>query len=202
MTFDQNLHENVTRIALEEKIDTTGKDNPFYVRLMSDIDSISHLYREIYGQHQHADSLFESIIKTVISGYKSRESALINRDEEKSDQGTWFLSNELMGMSLYVDRFAGDLKSMPGKLPYFEELGVNFLHLMPIFESPAGESDGGYAVSDFRKVESRFGSLEELIYLGKQMREKGMYLMLDIVLNHTSHRHQWAEKAKSGDKEY
>jgi len=202
MTFDQNLHENVTRIALEEKIDTTGKDNPFYVRLMSDIDSISHLYREIYGQHQHTDSLFESIIKTVISGYKSRESALINRDEEKSDQGTWFLSNELMGMSLYVDRFAGDLKSMPGKLPYFEELGVNFLHLMPIFESPAGESDGGYAVSDFRKVESRFGSLEELIYLGKQMREKGIYLMLDIVLNHTSHRHQWAEKAKSGDKEY
>ena len=202
MTFDQNLHENVTRIALEEKIDTTGKDNPFYVRLMSDIDSISHLYREIYGQHQHADSLFESIIRTLISGYKSRESALINRDEEKSDEGTWFLSNELMGMSLYVDRFAGDLKSMPGKLPYFEELGVNFLHLMPIFESPAGESDGGYAVSDFRKVESRFGSLEELIYLGKQMQEKGMYLMLDIVLNHTSHRHQWAEKAKSGDKEY
>ena len=75
MTFDQNLHENVTRIALEEKIDTTGKDNPFYVRMMSDIDTISHLYREIYGQHQLADSLFESIIRTVISGYKSRESA-------------------------------------------------------------------------------------------------------------------------------
>jgi amylosucrase len=202
MTFDQNLHENVTRIALEEKIDTTGKDNPFYVRLMSDIDTISHLYREIYGQHQLADSLFESIIRTVISGYKSRESALIQRDEEKADQGTWFLSNELMGMSLYVDRFAGDLKSMPGKLPYFEELGVNLLHLMPIFESPEGESDGGYAVSDFRKVESRFGSLEELIYLRKQMQEKGMYLMLDIVLNHTSHRHKWAEKARSGEKEY
>ena len=56
-------------------------------------------------------------------------------------------------MSLYVDRFCGNLKNLSGKLDYFGELGVNFLHLMPMFESPEGESDGGYAVSDFRKVD-------------------------------------------------
>jgi amylosucrase len=202
MTFDQNLHEHVTRIAQQEKIDTAGKDNPFYVRLMSEIDTISHLYREIYGQHPHADERFESLIVTVIRAYRNREADLIKRDDEKSDQGTWFLNNELMGMSLYVDRFAGNLAAMPFRLPYLEELGVNFLHLMPIFESPAGESDGGYAVSDFRKVDERFGHLSDLIALRKEMQQKGMYLMLDIVLNHTSHRHEWAEKAKSGDRHY
>jgi amylosucrase len=91
---------------------------------------------------------------------------------------------------------------MPQKLSYFRELGVNLLHLMPIFESPAGESDGGYAVSNFRKVDERFGKLEDLITLREQMHRQDMYLMLDIVLNHTSHRHEWAERAKAGESEY
>lgn len=202
MTFDQNLHEHVTRIALELKIDTTGKDSPFYARLMSEIDTIAHLYREIYGQHPQSETMFAELIRTMILAYMARGKDLIARDEEKSDSGIWFLSNELMGMSLYVDRFAENLANMPSKLDYFEELGVNFLHLMPIFESPEGESDGGYAVSNFRKVDDRFGSLEDLVSLRKAMQEKGMYLMLDIVLNHTSHRHEWAEKAKSGDTQY
>jgi amylosucrase len=105
-------------------------------------------------------------------------------------------------MSLYVDRFCGDLKNMPTKLDYFEKLGVNFLHLMPIFESPLNESDGGYAVSNFRKVDERFGTLEDLQQLQQQMQQRNMYLMLDIVLNHTSHKHEWALKAKQGEKKY
>jgi len=72
------------------------------------------------------------------------------------------LSNQITGMSLYVDRFAGSLKGLAEKLNYFDELGVNFLHLMPVFESPEGESDGGYAVSNFRKVDERFGTNEDL----------------------------------------
>jgi amylosucrase len=187
---------------LDNQIDTTGKDNPFYARMMSEIDTISHLYREIYGQHPLSDKMFHELVTAIIKGYLERGKDLIQRDEEKADKGVWFLSNELMGMSLYVDRFAGNLSTMPAKLPYLEELGVNFLHLMPIFESPEGESDGGYAVSNFRKVDERFGRLEDLIALRKQMQQKDMYLMLDIVLNHTSHRHEWAEKAKSGDKQY
>jgi amylosucrase len=202
MTFDQNLHENVTSILLDNQIDTAGKDNPFYARMMSEIDTISHLYREVYGQHPQSDKMFQELVSSIIKGYRERGTDLIQRDDEKADKGVWFLSNELMGMSLYVDRFAGNLSTMPSKLPYLEDLGVNFLHLMPIFESPEGESDGGYAVSDFRKVDNRFGKLEDLIALRKHMQQKDMYLMLDIVLNHTSHRHEWAEKAKSGDKHY
>ena len=90
-------------------------------------------------------------------------------------------------------------KNLLSKLPYFQELGVNYLHLMPIFESPEGESDGGYAVSNFRKVDPRFGSLADLQTVQASMQDQGMYLMIDIVLNHTSYRHQWAEKAKAGE---
>ncbi|MFM1794755.1 MAG: Amylosucrase, partial [Bacteroidota bacterium] len=202
MTFDQNLHEHVTQILLQQNIDTKGKDNLFYARLMSEIDTIAHLYREIYGQHPNGMQSFEALIITMAKAFQQRDADLKKRDEEKADKGKWFLSNELMGMSLYVDRFCGNLQALPNKLDYLEKLGVNFLHLMPIFESPAGESDGGYAVSNFRKVDERFGNLNDLISLSKQMHNKGMYLMLDIVLNHTSHRHEWAEKAKAGDPYY
>ena len=101
-------------------------------------------------------------------------------------------------MSLYVDRFAGTLKDMPAKLDYLEELGVNFLHLMPLMESPADASDGGYAVSDFRKIDVRLGTMDDLRTLQSTMQERGMYLMLDIVFNHTSDRHTWAQQARQG----
>ena len=128
--------------------------------------------------------------------------SLVSDYEKKLEQEGWYLSNQIAGMSLYVDRFAGNLKGMSSKLEYFNKLGVNFLHLMPVFESPAGESDGGYAVSDFRKVDARFGNLSDLQKLKLAMEEKEMYLMLDIVLNHTSHHHEWARKAKEGDKAF
>jgi len=202
MTFNQNLREHTTAILIREGIDINKKDNAFYARIMSEIDTLSDLFQEIYGQDPKADQIFEQLIITIAQAHLHRAEDLKQRDEQKMDEGKWFLSNELMGMSLYVDCFAGSLQSMSTKLDYFEKLGVNFLHLMPIFESPEGESDGGYAVSNFRKVDKRFGHLDDLISLRKKMQDKGMYLMLDIVLNHTSHRHEWAEKAKQGDPQY
>ncbi|GMQ28926.1 amylosucrase [Algoriphagus confluentis] len=188
-------------IFLEKGIDEK-KDRNFIQTLNEHLPKIHRLYGEIYAAHPEGESQFKSLVKVLVEAYQSREKGLRKRDEEKAKTGTWFLSNQLAGMSLYVDRFAGNLKTMPSKLPHLEELGVNFLHLMPVFESPQGESDGGYAVSDFRKVDPRFGTLEELISLRKKMHSKGMYLMLDIVLNHTSHHHEWAQKAKGGDSYY
>jgi amylosucrase len=202
MRTESLLHDKIKAIIQSNELDETKKDKPFVTRLFHHLPLIHRLFAKIYASHPDAEIQFFHLIESLILGYKSREKALIKRDEEKAEKGIWFLSNELAGMSLYVDRFAGDLKSMPEKLPYLEELGVNFLHIMPIFESPEGESDGGYAVSDFRKVDERFGTLEDLISLRKKMHDKGMYLMLDIVLNHTSHHHSWAKKAKAGDKDY
>jgi amylosucrase len=174
-----------------------AKDKAFAAKLAAHIPTILSLYRQLYGHHPQFELLFGRLVETIVQAYHDRSSELRKRDSGKEEH--WFLSNKLTGMSLYVDRFAGDLQGMHARLPYLQDLGVNFLHLMPLFQSPAGESDGGYAVSDFRKVDEKFGTLEDLESLRKSMHQKDMYLMLDIVLNHTSHRHEWAEKAKAGD---
>ncbi|WP_161971788.1 amylosucrase [Algoriphagus kandeliae] len=183
-------------------IRSTGMHRAFFQRFQEGIANIESLYRSIYGDFSESEDVFEELLKSIIVAYLEREQDLKKRDNAKEKQGHWFLSNQLVGMSLYVDRFAENLSGLHEKLDYFDELGVNFLHLMPLFESPAGESDGGYAVSNFRKVDSKFGDLQDLVALRKSMHTQGMNLMLDIVLNHTSHRHPWAEKAKAGDKRY
>ena len=200
--YDHQLHQRINHILHQHKIDIAGKDNYFYIRMMANADSIYELYKEIYGSSTAAEKYFSQLINVMVQGYLNRSETLKKKDEEKADKGNWFLSNKITGMSLYADRFCGGLKNLGNKLDYFEKLGVNFIHLMPVFESPEGESDGGYAVSDFRKVDERFGTNQDLETLQHKMNERGMYLMLDIVLNHTSHKHEWAIKAEQGDKHY
>ena len=194
-TLHSLLHEKLTGHG----IDPAGRDSGLYIRFMANAAAIQDLYEGIYADHPHQQEQFNRLIETMIRGHLSRSQGLKDRDDEKQSRGHWFLSNRITGMSLYVDRFAGHLRGLTDKLDYFGELGVNLLHLMPLFESPEGESDGGYAVSDFRRVDPRFGNLEDLRELQSAMLGRDMYLMLDIVLNHTSHRHPWAEKARAGD---
>ncbi len=190
------LQKIITTCLQENKIE---ENSLFAKRFMISANVINQLFHGLYGAYPDYTEKLEALVQTTIKAYQNRNSHLQERDLEKEEKGHWFLSNDITGMSLYVDRFCGDLKTMPTKLNYLQELGINFLHLMPLFESPAGESDGGYAVSNFRKIDLRFGTIEELITLQKIMQKQGMYLMLDIVLNHTSHRHEWASKAKKGD---
>jgi amylosucrase len=200
--YNPHLHTLINASAQKSKLDIAGADNAFYVRLLTSAETIYLLYSELYSKHPAGEPLFEALIDAVINAHISRSAELKRKDEEKAALGDWHLSNDITGMSLYVDRFCGTLKTLGNKLDHFERLGVNFLHLLPIFESPAGESDGGYAVSDFRKVDKRFGSTKDLAGLQQKMIAADMYLMLDIVLNHTSHRHEWAEKARQGDAKY
>lgn len=216
--FQYELHKKIKELCLTHLLDIAGADHAFYLRMIANANTLQDLYFSIYGNtggnlsvfHASAKSsgeskslqAFENILTLIIETYKQRKPAFRKRDTLKEQQGAWFASNQITGMSLYVDRFAGNLKSMPERLPYLQELGVNFLHLMPLFESPEGESDGGYAVSDFRKIDERFGTLNEFKILQEKMQAAGMYLMIDIVLNHTSHQHEWAKKAKAGDKKY
>ncbi|MEM9984438.1 MAG: amylosucrase, partial [Bacteroidota bacterium] len=115
---------------------------------------------------------------------------------------TWLSSEKRVGMMLYVDRFIGRLDDFKEKLDYFDELGVNWLHLMPLLQAPLGSNDGGYAVSDYRAVAPRFGSMEELRELAQAMRQRDQLLTLDLVMNHTSDQHEWARLAKAGNQTY
>lgn len=103
---------------------------------------------------------------------------------------------------LYTDRFAGNISNLQEKIDFFEELGVNLVHLMPLLKCPSENNDGGYAVSDFRQVEPSLGSMHEISELASVFRSKDMLLMLDITINHTSDEHDWAKKAAKGEKQY
>ena len=200
--YNYGLHQQINQSIQDEGIDISGDDNLFYTRFMANAAAIFDLYMQLYEHHPKAEKNFSQLIQLVIKANKERPDIIKARDDKKQEQGQWFLSNQLAGMSLYVDRFCGDIPALKNKLEYFEKLGVNFLHLMPIFESPPEASDGGYAVADFRKVAERFGTIEDLISLQQQMQQQDMYLMLDIVLNHTSNQHEWARKARQGEKKY
>jgi amylosucrase len=200
--YNHQLQQEILSLLEKNNIVTTGNDQSFFVRLVANAAAIRSLYAELYSAHPAQTAAWEALLQTIVNAHLQRSSSQKERDEEKLSSDHWFLSNKITGMSLYVDRFCGNLSNLENKLEYFKELGVNFLHLMPLFESPEGESDGGYAVADFRKVDKRFGTLAELKRLQQSMRKENMYLMLDIVLNHTSYKHAWAQKAKEGNKVY
>ena len=194
-------------IATTDKSKTTtaaSSEKKFRNRLQTAGNAVLMLYSRLYKDHPNYETCYPQLLQITEAAFLNRTAVLKKQDinKLKQEDGHWFLSNTICGMSLYVDRFCGNLSNLTNKLDYFKNLGINLLHLMPVFESPADESDGGYAVSDFRKVDQRFGDNNDLIELENKMQKQGMYLMLDIVLNHTSQKHEWAVKAKNGEKKY
>jgi amylosucrase len=200
--YSHKIYKKLNQHLHKSGLDIAGDDNAFYTRFIANAAAIDALYNEVYATHERAVISYDLLIDLVIATYKQRRKSLRRADAKKEAEGSWFVNNKLAGMSLYVDRFCGTIDNLEQRLWYFSKLGVNLLHLMPVFESPAGESDGGYAVSNFRKVDERFGNLEQLQALQKAMLKQGMYLMVDIVLNHTSQQHEWALRAKAGDGYY
>ena len=200
--YTPDLHRQINEHLQECGLDISGADNLFYVRFLANTTTLHHLFGELYGTQPERERFFSALLTCITNAYINRPVLLRQLDIRKDKQGDWHLSNEIAGMSLYVDRFCGTLETLESKLDYFGQLGVNLLHLMPLMKSPPEASDGAYAVSDFRQVNERFGSMEALEKLREAMNRRGMYLMLDIVLNHTSDQHAWARKARSGQKEY
>ncbi len=196
------MHTKIVNSSSNHASPDPGKKSG--VRLASAADEILALYNRIYKTHPGYEAGYQDMLLIIEKADMERSDMLKERDLVKLQNPAekWFLSNRICGMSLYVDRFCGSLPKLKTKLGYFKKLGINLLHLMPLFESPANESDGGYAVSNFRKIDSRFGQLKDLESLQQKMQEMDMYLMQDIVLNHTSQQHEWAVRAKAGEKKY
>ena len=94
----------------------------------------------------------------------------------------------------------GDLKGITERLDYLESLGVEYLWLTPFFISP--QNDNGYDVTDYRKIDPRYGTMEDLEELIREADVRGMGLMLDMVFNHTSTEHEWFQRALKGEKKY
>lgn len=173
-------------------------DDMFQKRLAKHHDELKWLYMELY----HNDSMFAELCDNLYRYYTERGEQLKRRDAKREKDPGWFKKNDMLGMMLYVDNFAGNLKEMGKKLSYLADCNVNCIHLMPFLDSPKGRSDGGYAVADFRKVRPDLGTMEDLAELADLCHKKGMNLCMDFVMNHTSEEHEWAKRARQGDGEY
>ncbi len=174
-------------------------DAAFVERLKTHYDEMKWLYYELYHDDKQAFDYFCGMLHTCAS---ERPSALKAWDAEREKNPDWYKGKEMLGMVMYVNAFAGTLNGVREHLDYLKECGLNYVHLMPLLESPEGRSDGGYAVSDFRKVQSELGTMEDLSALSEECHRLGMSVCLDFVMNHTSEDHEWARKAAAGDKEY
>jgi amylosucrase len=146
----------------------------------------------LYGDRYDFFFHLERVLLLALRSWLDRPADLRDLDARREADPVWFLAERMVGATGYVDRFAGDLAGLRAKLPYLRELGVTYLHLMPLFEAPAANSDGGYAVSSYRQVNPALGTMDQLADLAAELRRQGISLALDFVFNHTSDEHAWA----------
>ncbi len=172
-------------------------DSEFTARFEAHRAEIEQLYDGLY----HNDMAYSYFLDMLYRAYENRSADLKALDEARLAEPEWYKGHHLVGMLMYVSAFAGTLQGVRKKLDYIQECGVNYLHMMPLLKSPAGRSDGGYAVADFRAVQEELGTMDDLAELAADCHKDGIAVCLDFVMNHTSEDHEWAVKARKGDPE-
>ena len=155
-----------------------------------------------YAGREDFEAFLESLTRLLAASYAARPEELKVLDLERNLTPDWFQSEKRIGYAFYADRFAGNLKGVIERLDYLEELGVNYVHLMPLLARRPAPNDGGYAVADYRAVEPSLGTMEDLTNLCARLRERGMSPCVDLVLNHCAREHEWARRARAGEQEY
>ncbi|GIV66314.1 MAG: amylosucrase [Bellilinea sp.] len=174
----------------------------FESRLEQHFEDLFRILHHLYGTHYDFFYHLEELLEVLGDYWIQRNPELKTLDAERENRPDWFQSNQMLGGVCYVDLFAGTLRGIQEKIPYFKELGLTYLHLMPLFRCPEGENDGGYAISSYREVNPALGTMKELTDLARMLRAEGISLVLDFVFNHTSNEHEWALKARAGDPDF
>jgi amylosucrase len=180
------------------------------VRLAGDATFLTRLERfftelrdplvALYGEDARFPEQLGALLDAMAATARDRDPELRRLDHEREITQDWLQREQAVGYVCYVDRFAGTLAGVRERLPYLRELGVNYLHLMPLLAARAEPNDGGYAVADYGAVEPSLGTMEDLRALATDLRAQGMALCVDVVLNHTAREHAWARAALNGDR--
>lgn len=201
--YEQISHSLLNSILDDLKPEIRRQDlRHFYTRLGANFYAIHSLFYTLYGHRNDFKLQMLRLVETMAKGYIDRSAELERLDILREQDHNWFLSQKWVGMALYSNGFADNLKDLASKSSYFQELGINLVHIMPILKCPEGKSDGGYAISDFRQIDERVGDLEDIRHIAADFRKRDILLVLDIVLNHTSDEHEWAKKAINGDRRF
>ncbi|WP_143869751.1 alpha-amylase family protein [Catenovulum sediminis] len=196
----RSLNRILSRVDLSKLSKNDSKI--FHERLTQHFPRLFELLVTVYNERYDMHYQLEQLVQQLADSFKARPAAQKKKDKQRLNNPHWHQSEDMLGMACYVDLIAEDLADLQTKIPYFKDLGITYLHLMPLYKSPEGDSDGGYAVSDYRCVNPKLGTVQELNNLAKALDKAGISLVLDFVFNHTSDEHEWALKARAGDEDF
>ena len=174
----------------------------FVQRLEQHFEALFAILLHLYGSHYDFFYHLEELLVHLARAWVERKDELKKLDNQREADSLWYQSNTMLGGVCYVDLFAGNLEGVRAKIPYFKELGLTYLHLMPLFRCPQGDNDGGYAISNYRELNPAIGTMAQLSQLADELRQNGISLVLDFVFNHTSNEHAWAMQARNGNDEF
>jgi amylosucrase len=174
----------------------------FELRLRRGFADLSEPFHALYGHLPDCDARLAELVVALAKGWATRPEPLKARDLAADLEPDWFQRPEMVGYVFYIDRFAGTLKGVLKRADYLEELGVTYVHFMPCLMPRPGDSDGGYSVMDYRRIDPRYGTMRDLEIVTRKLRERGISVCVDLVLNHTAKEHEWAQKARAGDPKY
>lgn len=179
-----------------------ARDAILHARLRTAFPTLHSLFTRLYGDHPDAFEHLTAVVELAATSWGERPQPLRDLDARREADPDWYASERMLGGVCYVDRYAGTLTGLRERIPYLSELGLTYLHLMPLFECPEGNSDGGYAVSSYRRVDPTLGTMAELADLAAELRGAGISLVVDFIFNHTSNEHEWARRAVAGEPGY
>ncbi len=171
----------------------------FEARLQTHLSRLCLELTPLYGERDDFDAIVERLLQTAFHAWTDRPEELQQQDTAREGQPDWFQSEKMLGAVCYVDLFAGDFAGLEAQIPYFQELGLTYLHLMPPYLCPETHNDGGYAVSSYRDVKPSLGTMEDFKRVINKLRAVGISVVLDFVFNHTSDEHAWALAARAND---
>jgi len=198
----ESLSKLLPRLKAYSKERTHSDWSVLRKRIEGNFDTLFHYLYLLYGDHYDFFYYLEEVLKTAIESNSKRSKDLKKLDLQRIDNPYWYKSHNHVGVAGYADLMAGSIKGLEAKIPYLKELKTTYFHLLPFFDCPDGENDGGYAVSDYRTVRKDLGRMADLRSLSGKLRRDGISLCADFVFNHTSDEHRWALKAKEGDPRY
>ncbi|MBU2360611.1 MAG: alpha-glucosidase C-terminal domain-containing protein [Alphaproteobacteria bacterium] len=158
--------------------------------------------RRLYGDTVDADAFLDRLKALLHRHWQDRPADLRLLDLQRDMNPDWFLSERMVAYVFYIDRFAGRLADLPGRIPYLADLGVTYAHMMPCLKPRPGANDGGYAVMDYRQINPDLGTMADFRAATAAFRKTGISPVIDMVVNHTAKEHDWALRARAGDPFY
>ncbi|MBR4359502.1 MAG: amylosucrase [Clostridia bacterium] len=168
----------------------------FESRLRRHQDELKQLHFELYHSNLKA---FDAYVEMLYHAWQDRPEALRLLDRARQDDPQWLQDRARVAMPVDVAAFAGTIKGLQARLDYLADCGVRMLHLTNLLRGPR-DMEHGAAVSDFRAVQPEIGALEDLSRLAEQCRKRGIALCTDLSMHHTSDQHEWARRARAGEK--